>query len=531
MTTFDAIIIIVYLCAMLVVGYFVGRDNESKDDYFLAGRSMPWLPLALSVAATMISANGFIGGPGWSYNDGMFPFMVNIATPIGILVAISITAPVMYHLRVTSIYQYMDYRLGPITRLLTVLQFFINSLLQVSSMVFIPAVIIKMITGWELSIIVPFIVIIALIYTLIGGIKAVIWTDAIQMFIVVGSVIYIIASAIEGTGLGIFDTIATAKEAGKLQTLNFSLDFATPNLFWATLIGGSVMWIRYFCFDQVQVQRVLTAKNIKGVKKSLLFSGISMNIIYYFILFIGTILFVFYGGKEFATSNEIMINYILNELPVGMVGIVISGVFAAAMSSVDSLINSMTTVFTIDIYERYISKDRKELGLRSTMMVSACIGVLIIFIVLIGFGDSVRSVLDLVGSYLSYFTGPAAGVFLLAFFTKKANDKGSSIGFISGFLAVLIISNTFTIDWLWNPVIGVSVTVAVGYMVSCILGGEMNPDKIKYNAWEIRKKMIKDNKISEDGVSIVPFKIDKYAVIIFAFFLVQYVILAMIQYL
>ena len=140
-----------------------------------------------------------------------------------------------------------------------------------------------------------------------------------------------------------------------------------------------------------------------------------MNVMYFFMLFVGTIFFVTYGGKPFETSNEIMINFILNELPIGVVGLVVAAVFAAAMSSVDSLLNSMTTVFTKDIYERYFSKEKgKPSSLKQTMLVSVVLGIVIIFIVILGFSGTVKSVLDVVGRYISYFAGPALGAFLLA---------------------------------------------------------------------------------------------------------------------
>lgn len=125
----DVGIIISYLILMLVIGYFSGKNNTNQEDYFLAGRSMPWIPVALSIAATMISANGFIGGPGWAYTSGMYPVMVNIAVPLAVLFALSVTTPVIYKMKITSVYQYMEKRLGKYSRILTIIQFFINSII------------------------------------------------------------------------------------------------------------------------------------------------------------------------------------------------------------------------------------------------------------------------------------------------------------------------------------------------------------------------------------------------------------------
>ncbi|SHH79034.1 sodium:solute symporter family transporter [Clostridium grantii] len=532
-STIDGIIILVYILGMLAVGYFMGKDNETQEDYFLAGRSMPWLPIALSVAATMISANAFIGGPGWAYGSGLAPFMVNITVPLAIFFAFFASTPVIYQLKVTSVYQYMEYRLGPITRILTVLQFFINSLIQVSSMVFIPSLILQTITGWSLTVIVPLIVTAAIIYTITGGIKAVIWTDVIQTVIVWGGMFLAIFIALKRLDMGLFETLGQAKAAGKFHTLDFGFSLTNTNAFWASLIGGTVMWVRYFSFDQAQMQRVLTAKSMKGVKKSFLSSAFIMNIMYFLMLTVGLILWVFYGGKEFESSNQVMIGFILEEMPVGVVGLVIAGAFAAAMSSVDSILNSLTTVFIKDIYEKYFFKGKEgqsEASLKLTMTISAVFGVIIIFFVIIGFSGTVKSVLDVVGKYISYFSGPACGAFLLAMFTNKANDKGVATGFILGMIGTFFISTSLGTSWLWNPAIGAALSVAIGYIASMIFPATKKTEDIKqYTAQGMRAKLIAEGKTEEDGVSILPFSMDKYAIIALVFFVSQYILLALIQ--
>lgn len=530
-SSIDIGIIVGYLLLMLGVGYLSGRSNKNQEDYFLAGRSMPWFPIALSVAATMISANGFIGGPGWSYMDGMYPVMVNITVPFAVFIALSITMPVIYRLKVTSVYQYMGKRLGKYSRGLTVLQFLINSLIQASSMVYIPVLILNMITGIPFYYLVPAVVLISILYTVMGGIRAVIWTDSIQMFIVVGAVIMVVVTALKGMGLGFFDTLKIAQESGKLNTFDFSTNLSATNTFWATLIGGTVMWIRYFCFDQAQVQRVLTAKSLKSVKNSFVVSAFIMNIVYYVMLLIGTILFVFYGGKAFETSNEIMITFILNELPVGAVGLIIAGVFAAAMSSVDSLLNSMTTVFTKDVYEYYFVKDRKESSLKVTMIITGIIGVVMMLVIVLGFGGSAKSVLDLVGSYISYFAGPAAGAFMLAMFTVKAHDKGVAVGFAAGMVLGYIVSKAFQVSWLWNPAIGATITILTGYLLSRIMKSDVKEDDVKqYTAAGLRMELLSQGIEKEDGVSCLPFSFGKQEIIVLSFFFLQYIILLLIQY-
>lgn len=256
-----------------------------------------------------------------------------------------------------------------------------------------------------------------------------------------------------------------------------------------------------------------------------------MNLMYFLFLFVGGILFVFYQGQPFETSNEIMIGFILNELPVGVVGLIVAAVFAAAMSSVDSLLNSMTTVFTKDIYEKYVAKEKKqESSLKMTMTISAVLGVIIIFIVIVGFGGTVKSVIDVVGGYISYFAGPALGAFLLAIFTKKANDKGTGTGFLIGFVLGYIIAKTYGTSWLVNPAIGCTITFVCGYILSCVFKSNKSQESIEpYTVRGLKAKLMAEGKDNEDGVSVLPFKVDKYAVSLLVIFLAQYVILAIIR--
>lgn len=473
----DVFVIIGYFVCLLLIGLMTSRQHKEQEEYLIAKRSMPWLPVALSVTATMISANGFIGGPGWAYTSGMYPVMVNVAVPLAVFFALYIVVPVIYHLNIDSIYQYMELRLGKYTKALSIFQFFVNSIIQASSMIFVPVLVIHRITGWSMNILVPAVVLVATVYTLLGGIKAVIWTDALQMFVVIGAVIFVIITALSGLDMGVADFFRFAQASGKLSTLDFSFDITNNNTFWVTLIGGTFMWVRYFCFDQTQVQRVLTSRSLQKAKQSLAVSAFIMNIVYYLMLFIGVILFFFYKGKPFETANDVMITFIINEIPVGITGLILAGVFAAAMSSVDSLLNSMVLVFTKDIYEPYILK--KKASLKTTRYITMIIGVIIICVIFVGFGNSVRSVLDLVGNYISYFAGPAVGAFLLGFFTLRANDKGVAIGVLVGIAGNTAIAMLLHTGWLWNPAIGAAITMVVGYACSFAFSHEKEIERIK----------------------------------------------------
>jgi len=526
MSNIDVMIVISYMIGMILIGYRLGKKNETQEDYFLAGRSMPWLPVGLSVAATMVSANGFVGGPGWAYASGIGPFMVNITVPLAIMAALYTFVPVFYNLKLTSVYEYSEKRLGIMTRTLTVLGFLMNSLIQVSSMVYIPALIINKFTDFDIRISVIIIVLIAIVYTLLGGIKAVIWTDATQMVILWGGLIFAFIFIFRSTSLSIGESFEMAREAGKLQAIDFDFNMTSTNGFWASLIGGFIIWLRYFGLDQGQVQRILTSKSYKGVKNSFVVSAVIMNIIYFTFMLLGVLLFIYYDGREFNSSNEIMIDFIANNLPVGFVGLIISGIFASAMSSIDSLLNSMTTVYTKDIHERFISKKHEVASLKKTMIISVVFGILIIIFALIGFSGTIKSVLDVIGSYISYLSGPMCGAFFLAMFTVKSNDKGVAAGILTGMILTFFLSRVVEYSWIWNPFIGFVITSAAGYLYSSFTGTDKTiEERSKYTLIGQRKEMIENKDTEEEGVSKLPLEIDRYSLILIGFFILQYLVL------
>ena len=524
----DTLIILGYMSLMLVMGYFLGKDNKDQEDYFLAGRSMSWFPVGLSIAATMISCNAFIGGPGWGYEQGLLPFMQNIAVPLSLFISVTIFTPVLYNLKLTSVYEYIELRLGKSTRIVTVIAFLMNSLIQVSSMVFIPALVLQRFTGIDITLIIPVIVIIAIIYTLMGGIKAVIWTDAIQMLVIWGGVLGGIIYTFSISGVGLFETFSMAVESGKLNAIDLSINTSLfdANGAIVALVGGSVMWLRYFAFDQAQVQRMNTSKSIKDLKRSFVISGILMNTLYFIFILLGALLFIQFGGIEFANANDVMIKFI-GDLPVGLIGVLLAGLFAAAMSSVDSILNSMSTVFIKDIYEKYISKEQ-EASLKVSMLISLMWGIIIVILTVLAFSSTTQSILSVIGNYISYISGPSCGVFLLAMLTKKANDKGTAIGAVLGFIFVLVFGNTVGLTWMWNSAVGMIATFGFGYIASILIQEEVSEEKLKYTLIGYRKKLIEEGNTTEDGVSLLPFHVDKYGYILLGFFVLQYIILMII---
>lgn len=524
MSYIDIAIIAVYIIGMLVMSVQLGKTNKSQEDYFIGGRSMPWVPVACSIAASTISANGFVGGPGWAYTSGMISFMLQFSIPLVMLVACNFIVPFMYNLKITSSYEYLIMRFGKTTHLLGCIGYLATAATLLSGFVYIPSLIIQQLTGWSLGVIVPVVVIVVIAYTMAGGIKAVIWTDAIQMVVMWVGLFATVGIAMHGAGVGFGDVLKTAEEAGMLNTLNFSADLALENGFWVALLGGAAMWLQYFAADQTQLQRMLAAKSVRSAKTSIMSSGIIMNVMYFLFMIIGLIMFAFYQGKSFASSNDVMITFMLNELPVGLLGLMIAAVFAAAMSSIDSVLNSMTTVFVKDIYEKYIRKGEGETPLKVNIIFTGVFGIVVVIFVLMGFSGTTASVLSTVGTYVGYIAGSLLAIFLLGLFTEKANDLGTAIGFAAGLVATWACSFT-SLNWLWYYLIGAVVGYAVGYAASCVCGTKKDIRGLTIKGQ--REMLLQKGMAEEDGVSILPGTMDKYGWILLAFFVLQVIVLFM----
>nr|WP_288858748.1 sodium/solute symporter [uncultured Faecalicatena sp.] len=531
MSVIDFIIVIIYLGILLGLGVRLSRGNETQDDYFIAGRSMAWLPVALSVAATTISGNGFIGGPGWSYQSGLRAFMMNASIPLVLALACSCFLPFLYHIRITSCYEYLQKRLGTASRTLGAVGFLATALIQVSSMVYIPSLIISQLTGWNIKVVLIVIVIVSTVYTLLGGIKAVIWTDVIQMVIVWGGLFAVIFLALKNLDIGFMETIQVAREAGKLNALDFSMDLNLENGFWVTLLGGGILWMQYYISDQSQVQRLFSAKSVTEVKRSLLTSGILMNVMYFVFMIIGLIMFSVFQGRTFDNTNQIMLQFIADNVPAGVMGCIIAGIFAAAMSSVDSLLNSMATVFIKDIYEKWVLKGKKTASLTISRNFTLVMAVFVVLFATLGFLNTTASVLAVVGSYISYLCGAILGMFLLGMLTRRANDFGVSIGFAAGVLGTVVLSKVCPVNYLWYNVTGLLITMAAGYLTS-LLKSEKNLAEIeRYTLLGCRREILRANTAHTDKKLLqeMPCHMDKYSWGLILFSVIQYLVLGMFR--
>ena len=500
MNYIDYIIVAAYLIGFLAMGYFF-KDNKDSKDYFLGGRSMGWFPLSLSTMATQLSAISFVSAPafvGLKLNGGMKWLSFEFAVPIAMLFIMLVVIPPLFRSGVVSIYEFVERRFSASTRMILSVVFQISRALGTGVMVYTIAIILQAVLDIDYVYTVLIISIITIIYSWQGGMKAVVWGDAIQMMILfLGLIICLVysSSLIDSHG-----GLANGFDPERLKAIDFNWGIGEGEEygFWPMLIGGFFLYVSYYGCDQTQAQRMLSAKNEKTIRQLLLANGLlrfPVVLVYCTMgLFIGGLItlapdfmdeIVAVTQRHFpethASGNvkaDLMIPvFITKYLPHGVIGILMVGILSAAMSSLSSTVNSLSAVTVEDFFNR--GKQKLE---GSKYMLTSKISVVFWGAVCIAcsflFGGSKSAVIEIINAIGSVFYGPVLVTFLLAIFSKKVNHIGMNTGIIVAVLINLLFSNTmqeiFGFDigikvfWIWLNFTGVILALVIAYVVSAM---------------------------------------------------------------
>ncbi|MDN3687048.1 sodium:solute symporter family transporter [Cyclobacterium jeungdonense] len=476
----------IYLCGMLGIGFYFSKRENTTDEYFLAGGRIPWWAAGLSIYGTQLSAITFMAIPvivyATNWRLALGSFMIFAIVPI----IIKYYLPFFRRLNITTAYQYLELRFNIHVRLLGSVTFIMLQLARMGVVVYLPAIAISSVTGMDILLCIGIMGLFSTVYTVMGGMEAVIWTDVIQVLVLLGGAllsIFIAIANIEG-GLGTIFQVAT--EHQKFKLIDWSWDY-TQLVFWVAIIGFFFLNLISYTSDQVVIQRYLTVKNEDEAAKSLWTNGIITlpGILLFFGL--GTVLYVFYYSNPdkigSVNPEELLPYYIVAELPVGIAGLVIAGIFAASMSSLDSSMNSISTAYITDIHKFFNAKlgDREYLKLaKITTVVMGVFGTLTAMWIAV---SEVGFIFDLFQKLLGMIGGSLAGVFVLAIFSQKANATGVIIGTISGAFCTFLVSRFTDINGYLYGAIGVLSCVLIGYTFSLLFPkGKSQPQGFTYKS-------------------------------------------------
>ena len=468
MTTFggaDFAVLAIYIVAVTAWGAWLGRANRGASDYFLGSRNLPWWAVMLSVVATETSTLTFLSIPGIAYLGTLAFLQLALGYLAGRIVVARVLLPAYYRGELSTAYALLETRFGAAARRYASGVFMVTRLLADSVRLFATAIPLALITGWSYPASILVIGAATLVYTYYGGIRAVVWVDALQMVLYVGGgliALILLQGGVEG-GWGAI--LGQASAAGKLAALDFSASPAVAYTFWAGLVGGGFLSMASHGTDQLIVQRLLTCRDVRHGQRALIGSGIAVIAQFALFLFVGLGLWVFFDGRAFDSSDEIFARFIIDEMPTGLRGLLIAGVFAAAMSSLSSSINSLASASAYDFWGPLTGR----VGDRSIMIAGKVFtlvwaGLLIAgAIVFIPLSRGTAAVeVALAAASMAY--GGLLGAFALGVLTRRVGQTGALAGMTAGVGTVVAIWATArdAVAWPWFVFIGLLATMAVG---------------------------------------------------------------------
>ncbi len=480
MNNIDFIIFMVFTIGVVIFGCTFGRKNSTADDFTSAGRSLPGWVVGMSIFATYVSSISYIGYPGKAFTSNWNAFVFSLSIPIASYVAAKYFVPFYRRTGQVSAYSFLEEKFGPWARLYASACYLLTQIARMGSILYLLAVPMYILMGWNMHIVIVLTCVAIIIFSMVGGIRAVIWTDAIYGFMLIAGALLclgiLLFSMPEGP-LQAFDIAIHAPEGNKfsLGSLGASL---TESTFWVCLIYGIFINLQNYGIDQNYVQRYLTAKSDKDAKFSALFGGYLYIPVSALFFLIGTALYSYYtlhpGLPQEITAKPdyVFPFFIVNSLPIGVRGVLIASIFAAGMSTVSTSITSAATIVLEDYYKpireklNYDSADRQHvLVFKIASCVIGLIGIIVAIAML-----SVESIIDAWWKLSSIFSGGMLGLFLLGWIPGTIKKSAALIGCIAGIL--LIGAITFGILPLHSYlaiVVGTTAIFLTGFLLTLLL--------------------------------------------------------------
>lgn len=474
----DIIVIILYFAALLCIGVFFSKRQKNANDYFKGGERIPWWAAGLSLFGTALSAITFMAIPAKAFSTDWSYMLFNVGIVLVAPVIMFIFIPFFRKLDITTAYQYLEIRFNSLIRVICSLAFIIFQVGRMGVVLFLPAIAINIVTGFNIFLCIALMGVFSILYTRMGGIEAVVWTDALQVVILLGGAIFAIFHIVAQIPGGWSETMTIAIDCSKLNLGDCSFDFTNPTV-WTVLIATCFTNLTMYGTDQSMVQRYLTTSSKKSAQKSVLTNDlltIPATIIFFFI---GTVLFVFY--KTYPTElspamenvDAVFPYYIYTKLPKGLIGLLISGIFAAAMSTLSGSMNSAATAFEVDIRPKLFPKsvmatgaDDKRWELKRAKKTTMIIGVLsLLFAFLMATWD-INSLWDEFNTILGLILGSMGGLFFLGMVTKRANAKGALIGMVVSIIVQALVARYTPVYLLLYTTVGFVTCFVVGYVAS-----------------------------------------------------------------
>lgn len=439
----DLIVFFIYMAAIVLFGVSFSFRKRTALEYTTGGGRLPSWAIGMSIFATFVSSISFLALPGNAYLSNWNGFVFSLSIPLAAWIAVSYFVPLYRKLKSESAYYYLETRFGSWARVYASICYLLTQMARMGAIMYLLALPMNALFGWSIPVIITCTGISVIIYAMMGGIEAVIWTDAIQGIILIGGAVLCLLVILFSMPNGPGEVISIAAEADKFSLGSFDFNFV-ESTFWLILIYGLFINLQNFGIDQSYIQRYITAKTEKEAIKSTWLGSLLYVPVSLLFFFIGTALFSYYQAfpdllppdlQLPANADKVFPYFIVSGLPKGVTGILIASIFAAGMSTVSTSINSSATVFLSDHYRKYINKNATEKQSMRVLFLSSFIMGGISILVALAF-NGVSSALEAWWALSSIFSGGILGLFLLGFIVRKASSKAAAIGVLCGVLVI-----------------------------------------------------------------------------------------------
>jgi SSS family solute:Na+ symporter len=471
MSSIDITVIAVYIFGCTALGAWQGSRSRGLKGYFLAESNIPAWAVMVSIVATETSTATFLSVPGVAY-QGDFAFLqLAFGYLLGRIIVATFFLPAYFRGEILTVYQLLQARFGRATRTTASLLFLLTRSLGDGLRLFLAATVLQHLTNWPTERAIAIVAAITVVYTFLGGMKAVIWTDIIQFSVYILGALVAVAILVNKLPGGWTELFQTAGSNGKFRLLDFSPSLTRPYTFWAGLIGGMVINMASHGADQMMVQRYLSARSQRQAAVALVASGFVILAQFALFLFIGAGLWVFY--REFPPSGVILRSderftyFIVHYLPTGVLGLIIAAIFSAAMGTLAGSLNSSASTIVNDLYRPLTGREDEQHLVRVGRAMTVLWGG-VLTVVAIGAMQLKDNVVNNALAIASVGFGILLGLFLLGFFTQRVGERAALAGVLTGIVTVTLAKFATPLAWPWFALIGSSTVFIVGLAASSL---------------------------------------------------------------
>lgn len=475
----DYAIIVVFLIAVAAWGMISGGKQKSVKEYFLGASTVPWWAVCFSIVAAETSTLTFISIPGLAYVANLNFLQVTFGYLIGRIIVATILLPEYYKGELSTAYSFLENRFGVKTRSFASIVFLFTRTAADGVRLFATAIPLKLLLDIDYMTAIIIMAIVSLLYTYTGGVKGVIWVDAVQMFVYLGGAIVSIIFLFQLLPEGWTSVVNAAASADKFELFNFGFEggiaefFSQPYTLFGGVIGGAFLSMASHGTDQLIVQRLLSTKSLQDGKKAIIGSGVIVIMQFAIFLILGVMLYAYNSSMDLK-PDEIFPSFIINELPTGITGLIIAGLFAAAMSTLAGSMSSLSSSTIMDLYLPYTKKNLNDAGqLKVSRIVTVFWAVILVGSATL-FLNSSQAVVEIALSIASFTYGGLLGTFLLGVVNKKATQEDALAAFVAGIFIMITVISLQLVAWTWFTLVGVITTVIIGSILTKLSIREKN---------------------------------------------------------